>query len=79
MAFHVCELLKDRIIALTEEGRRESNFVVLVVVRVFAVFGVLDFVHDLVVLVDRLQLGLGERVVFAGRKGFKYVLESFGT
>ena len=44
-----------------------------------AVFGVLDFVHDLVLCVGRLQLRLGKCMISAGRKGFKYVLEIAGA
>ena len=71
--------MKYRFIALTKEGRHEGNFVVLVGDCVVAVFGVLDFVHDLVLCVDRLQLRLGKCMVFAGRKSFKYVLEIAGA
>ena len=79
IAIHVCESLKDSIIAPTKEGRREVDFVVLVIVRVFAVLGVFDFIHDLVLLVGRRQLGLGKLVVGARRKGGKDVFEISGT
>ena len=75
VAIHVCELLADRIIALTEEGRRKGDFVVLITTLLFAVLGILNFEDELCFCVCRIQRGLGKLVGGAGRKGGKNVFE----
>ena len=75
VAIHVCELLADRIIALTEEGRCEGNFVVLIIAVLFAILGILDLEDVLFFWLFRIQRGLCKLMIFAGRKGGKNVLE----
>ena len=79
VAIHVCELLADRIIALTKEGRHEGDFVVLIIALMFAVLGILDLEDELCFIVCRIQRGLGKLVVGAGRKGGKSVFEISST
>ena len=75
VATHVCELLADRIIALTEEGGCEGDFVVLIIALLFAVLGILDLEDELFFWLCRIQRGLSKLVVGAGRKGGKNVFE----
>ena len=75
----MCELLADRIIALTEEGRREGNFVVLIIAFMFTVLAILDLEYELFFRLFRIQRGLGKLMVGAGRKGGKNVLEISST
>ena len=67
--------MADRIIALTKEGRREGDFVVLIIALLYAVLGIFDFENELCFFVCRIQWGLGKLVVSAGRKGGKNVFE----
>ena len=67
--------MADRIIALTKEGRRKGDFVVLITTLLFAVLGILNFEDELCFCVCRIQRGLGKLVGGAGRKGGKNVFE----
>ena len=59
VAIHVCELVADRIIALTKDGRREGNFVVLIIAYVFTILAIFDLEDELCFVVYRIQQGLG--------------------
>ena len=72
VVIHVRELMEDRIIALTEEGSSERNFVVLVIAFMFAVCGVLDLEDELRFVVKSFQRGLYKLEVFAVIKGGTY-------